>query len=139
MITLNKEQIEKINKTCFDKCGWENGGQGIFCEPYGIPVHIKEPVIYMRWITGGVSGGSCWEDSNPLPYTNEKEPDFIALNETIKELNISLTFNQYEVIKNLIQYKIDSEAEYYGNSTDYETKYIILSTFLEKVNSFFDS
>lgn len=47
MITISKEQIEKINKLCPNE--WQENEQGIFTEPNMIPIHIKEPVVYMRW------------------------------------------------------------------------------------------
>lgn len=46
---LTQEQIEAINKEC-------PYNQGVFREPYGIPVKIKEPVIYCRYEIGGYSG-----------------------------------------------------------------------------------
>ena len=56
---MTKEEIKEIN----DKCPYN---QGIFVEPSMIPVHIKEPVIYCRYKTGGYSGGNCWNDDEPI-------------------------------------------------------------------------
>lgn len=118
---MTKEQIEKINK----ECPYE---QGIFVEPYGIPVHIKEPVVYMRCETGGVSGGSCWDSSNPQPYTSdEPKPKFKVLDLVLRELKPDLTYLQFREIEDLVHTNEETEYEYYGNSTDYRIEYIILS------------
>jgi hypothetical protein len=52
---MTEELIKKINS----KAPYE---QGIFKQPWGIPVTIKDYVIYTRYGTGGYSGGSCYGD-----------------------------------------------------------------------------
>ncbi len=120
---------EELIKTVNDKCrefNWEN--QGIFREPYGIPVHIKEPVIYMRYETGGIVGGSCWDDSDPQSYHNpEPTPHFHALVAVLTELKPNLTFLQFRAIEGMIQTNGKTEYEYYGNCTDWMVMYIPLS------------
>lgn len=49
---LTQSQIELINEAC-------PYGQGVFREPFGIPNHIKELVVYTKWDSGGMRGGSC--------------------------------------------------------------------------------
>ena len=61
---MNQELINKIN--C--KCPYD---QGIFSEPYGIPTHIKELVVYTKYSRGGYSGGSCWGDEAEYHYESE--------------------------------------------------------------------
>lgn len=117
---MTKEQIEKIN----NECPYE---QGIFVEPYGIPVHIKKPVVYMRYETGGVSGGSCWDSSNPQPYSVSEKPKFKVLDLVLKELKPDLTYLQFREIEDLVHTNEETQHEYYGNSTDYKVEYIILS------------
>jgi len=46
---MEQELIEKINELCPED-------QGIFIEPFGCD-GITEPLIYMRWVTGGETGG----------------------------------------------------------------------------------
>jgi hypothetical protein len=121
---MDKETIKKIN----DKCPYE---QGIFVEPYGIPVHIKEPVIYMRKDIGGMSGGSCW-GTEPEPYINTETVEFEVLDLVLMELKPNITYLQYKMVNKLIHTNNETQYEYYGNSTDYEIKYIILSE-LEKL------
>lgn len=122
---LTKEQIKQIN----EKCPYD---QGIFTEPYGIPNTIKEPVIYMRWSPGGVSGGSCWDSSDPQPYYNrEKEGDFKVLDLVLEILKPNISYLEYKKISELIVSSEETEWEYYGNCTDWNIKYIILSDLIK--------
>ena len=123
---LTKELIKKINEQCPSE-------QGIFVEPYGIPIHIKEPVIYHRFETGGVSGGCCWEYSNPQPYTEEPPVEKLkALDLYLKEMFPECTYLQFRELEKLIHNNSETEHEYYGNSTDYRVEYIVVSE-LEKL------
>lgn len=118
---MNAELIKEIN----EKCPYN---QGIFKEPYGIPVHIKEPVIYCRYETGGYSGGSCWDDSNPQPYIEDAPKDrFKVLDLVLEVLFPDIKYLQYKQIEELIHDNEEPEYEYYGNSTDWKCEYIILS------------
>jgi len=122
---MTKEQIEKINKLSPMK--WQENEQGIFTEPWGIPDNIKVPVIYMRWETGGVSGGSCWDDSDPQPYTSDNEkPKFECLDLVIKELMPNISFMQFREVEKLIKSTEETDWEYYGNCTNFDIEYIIL-------------
>ncbi len=115
---LTQEQITKINNECpYD--------QGVFVQPNGIPVSIKEPVIYTRYETGGYSGGSCWDDSDPQPYTSEIPKDkFKVLDLVLKELCPNISYLQYKEIESLIDYNNYSENEYYGNCSNYQIEFI---------------
>lgn len=121
---LTEEQIQQINKEC-------TYNQGIFKEPYGIPVHIKEHVLYNRYETGGVSGGSCWDSSNPQRYTNNDKQEFEVIDKVLKILRPNITYLEFKMLSGLIHTNEETEWEYYGNSTDYKIEYIILSE-LEK-------
>lgn len=121
---MNKELIDKINIDCpYD--------QGIFFQPYGIPVHIKEHVVYMRHSTGGRKGGNCW-GGKPYRYENEEIPEFKVLDILLKEVYPEISYIQFKKIEKIIHTNDETEHEYYGNSTDYEIRYIILSE-LEKL------
>ena len=99
---LTKNQIKKINKEAPNE--WQTNEQGIFTEPFGIPVNIKEPVIYCRYEIGGYSGGSCWDDSNPQPYTKDEPKDKMkVLDLVLKELKPQITFLQFREIEKLIR------------------------------------
>lgn len=125
---MTKELIEEINS----KCPYE---QGIFCEPYGIPTDIKEPVIYTRWETGGVSGGSCW-GGKYYSYQNEPPSDrFKVLDLVLEVLRPNVTYLQYKQIESMVQNNEDTSRDYYGNSSEYKCEYIILSELEEYLNS----
>lgn len=121
---MTKEQIKKVNLEAPNN--WGENEQGVFVEPNYIPVHIKEPVIYMRWLSGGWSGGSCWDDSNPQPFERNK-PNFEVLDLVLKEIAPNVTYLQYKDIEKLIHTNSETEYEYYGNSSDFSVEYIILS------------
>ena len=132
---LSKEQIEKINDQSL--MDWNTNEQGIFTEPYGIPNNIKEPVVYMRWETGGVSGGSCWGNSDPQPYETDNNPNFEVLDITLKTLLPNISYLYFKGIEKLIHSSEETDWEYYGNCTNFSIKYIILSElidYLETVN-----
>ena len=126
---LTKEQIEKINKEA--PMDWQTNEQGVFTEPNGIPNEVKEPVIYMRWETGGVSGGSCWDNSNPQPYTTDGEPSFKVLDLVLKELYPDISYLMFKGIEKLINSNEETDWEYYGNCTEFSIKYIVLSELID--------
>ncbi len=106
--------------------------QGIFIQPYGIPIHIKGPVIYCRYETGGMTGGSCW--GNEAYHYNEIPPEnrMQVLDIILKELLPKISYLQYKQIERLIHNNTETDCEYYGNSTEWMIEYIILSE-LEKL------
>jgi len=128
---LSQEQIEAINKECpYD--------QGVFFQPYGIPTDVKELVIYGRYETGGYSGGSCWDDSDPQ-YYSQKAPDdrMKVLDLVLKVIKPNISYLDFRMISGLIHNNEETEHEYYGNSTDWMIEYIKLSDLyeaLEKLN-----
>ncbi len=135
MKKLTEEQIEKINN--LSPMDWQVNEQGVFTEPYGIPVHIKEPVIYCRYGTGGVSGGSCWDSSNPQPYHLEEPKDKMkVLDLVLTELCPNISYLQYKKVEKLIQETWKTEYEYYGNSTDFDIQYIVLSDLYKLLETF---
>lgn len=132
---LTAEQIKKINSLAPNE--WQTNEQGVYTQPYGIPVHIKTPVIYMRWETGGVSGGSCWDSSNPQPYTcSGGKPKFEVLDLVLKEICPNITFLQFREIENLIKQDSKTDYEYYGNCTEFDIEYIVLEDLFRLLASF---
>ena len=92
-----------------------------------------------EWCSGGISGGSCWDSSNPQPYTSDEvEPKDTAILEIIKELypNISgLKILELLNVENLYEYGGYTSYEYYGNRDEYRTKelnLVVLYNMLEK-------
>lgn len=122
---LTPEQIKEINS----KCPYD---QGIFVEPWGIPNDIKEPVIYSKYDIGGVSGGSCWDSSNPQPYYNsEPRPKFMVLDLILKLIYPSISYLDYKLIEHEIVSSEKTQWEYYGNRTDSIIEFLPLSKLYE--------
>jgi hypothetical protein len=123
---LSEEDIVAINKECPSEQGIF-AEQGVYRQPYGIPIHVKEPVIYMRWETGGVTGGSCWGTKH-YAKEGEPKPQFRVLDLVLKRLKPDISFLQFRDIEALIKTNdYTDDSSYYGNSTDYAVEYIVLS------------
>jgi hypothetical protein len=79
--------------------------------------------IQQRWVSGGTSGGSCW-DVGPVTYHSvegERAPTSWPKFDSIIEAfwpDISFLVHR-RVIQPLVQSRIYCEDEYYGNSTTY--------------------
>lgn len=77
--------------------------------------------LYKETYTGGVSGGSCWDDGGH--YTEVSSSPI----EPLQELDIilehfvpTLSFLEYRILNNkLLQTDSKSVGEYYGNSSNY--------------------
>lgn len=83
----------------------------------------KKNVIQAEWETGGVSGGSCWDSSNPREYTSDNDPEELTLLDCILEsIKPDITFLEYRQLeKAVIKSTSRTECEYYGNRTDYKS------------------
>lgn len=94
----------------------------------GEKVGANVDYIYVQNETGGVSGGSCWDSSNPHPYTNTNpKEDFIELDVILEMFNSNISFIQYKNLKRSVVHTVQyTSYEYYGNHTDYEVEYVIL-------------
>ncbi len=127
---ISKEQIEKINKAC-------PSGQGIFIQPNGIPTSIKEPVIYTSYLSGGVTGGSCWgSDTRPF-VTDDQDNEWEVLDITLSEIYPEISYLNYKKILKLVNTESYRDSDYYGNYDEYKIKFILLSEFeklIEKLN-----
>jgi len=101
------------------KNSWDRGR-------YNLEDKDTEPQLSVKWETGGISGGSCWDSSNPQPYSSsEPEGELTILDALLEEINPNITFIQYKNLYNkLINSDTDSVGEYYGNCTDYGIKFI---------------
>lgn len=116
---LSEQQIKDINSRC-------PYGQGIFVQPYGIPDTVKEPVIYHRYDVGGYSGGNCWGDE-PTPYVADPPEPWVVFDYVFEIIKPDISYLQFRKVENSVKKFSDSQWEYYGNSTNYEIKYIPLS------------
>jgi hypothetical protein len=82
--------------------------------------------LYIKWCTGGMSGGNCWDDTTPYPTSGDDEPEFVLLDKILENVAPAITMMQYKAITRLITLTDESEYEYYGNSSNYDIKTISL-------------
>lgn len=131
MIQVTQAQIDKVNSLQTN----EYAEQGIWVQPYGIPTEVKGKVVYSRYSPGGISGGSCWDDSNPTPYTTySPNLRFQILDDLLNEIAPGISYLKYKQIESLIESNTETAWEYYGNSTDWEIQYIELDKLIDILN-----
>jgi hypothetical protein len=59
--------------------------------PYRTKTKNKRDLIQITWETGGAEGASCYDDSEPEPYTIDKPyPELDSLKRIIREIAPSL-------------------------------------------------
>ena len=127
---LTEDKIKEINSKCPED-------QGVFSEPSGIACSIKEPVIYMRWVTGGMCGGGYHESCHLHSFDGDGMPKFKVLDLVLSELKPDITYLQFKQVEELIKENdYDDNEDYYGNRTDYEINYIILSDLIKLLETF---
>lgn len=98
---------------------------------------LKDYDIYIKWCSGGISGGSCWNTGNATYYSmdGEIEPEFTDLDTILTEIKPDITFLQYKkLINGLITSDSYSVNEYYGNSSTYTYKKFNLKNLIIKLN-----
>lgn len=86
----------------------------------------ETPVLggQIEWVTGGITGGSCWGNDKMYSRSAHSEPSFDQLDNILEKICPNITFLQYKKICQDIIEEIDYEQnEYYGNSTNYRIKY----------------
>ena len=93
-------------------------------------------ILYVEWETGGVSGGSCWDHSDPQPYTSNKSPEELTeLDNILEKFKPDLSFIQYRKLTNeLITVGDRCVNEYYGNYTNYANKQIDMEKLYNYMN-----
>lgn len=125
MHRLTESDIAIINKAIYDITG--DSDQGIYTQPTGIPTTEKEPVIYMRWRTGGMHGGSYHSDSCLRKFEGDGKPNFYALDKALSVIYPNITYLQHKEIEHLIKETEDNDyPDYYGNYSEYDVEYIVL-------------
>jgi len=100
--------------------------------------NLDDCYLYIEWCSGGISGGSCWDDGskdNHYNVSGESEPEFESLDNLLMKLCPNITFFQY---KSLIQKVLESDErtryEYYGNCTNYIIKMVNLGKLYKVMN-----
>jgi hypothetical protein len=88
-----------------------------------------------EWETGGISGGSCWDSSDPQPYTTDNRGDLKVFQNVVLHVVPNISFVDYlELEKSVVdEVKEREEREYYGNSTNYSAFVFTLSKLFDKL------
>lgn len=97
---------------------------------------LDEHYLYAKWTSGGISGGSCWDNSSEDRHyttTGESEPEFEDLDTILTVICPNLTFLQYKKLLTIVKRDGYSVKEYYGNSTEYSFKTIKLRDLFDKL------
>lgn len=102
-------------------------------------INLDEHYLYIQWVIGGVTGGSCW-DSGDEDYhykiDTEKELTFTDLINVLEKINPIISYSKYvELEKNIIKSDSRRDYEYYGNYTDYKYKYVLLRDLFNFLNT----
>lgn len=91
----------------------------------------NKDVIIVSWSPGGYRGGSCWGGKAEPYSSDEKEPDF-PIEDILEKVAPDLSFLKFRKLSKEID--ADSvtleytQGDYYGNSTDYKVKFILIDS-----------
>jgi hypothetical protein len=116
------EKFASITKYEYDKNDWRRGTP--FYKQPKIP---GSEHISCEWVTGGVCGGSCWGNDRLRPMSGEPEPDTWSLDTILESVCPEISYIKYKrLLSHLAKYSEYTNYEYYGNSTAYGVKKVML-------------
>lgn len=87
------------------------------------------PAISVKWITGGIRGGSCYgaSESDHYPRESDPEPEFEDFDNLVELFVPNITYLHFKKLsKAVVQFKDSTQNDYYGNSTEYREKFSYL-------------
>jgi len=119
-------------KSEFDEFVKEVKDLKIATDPYIPGDHTpgSGPAIAIYWQTGGIGGGSCWDNGDEDPHYNmgsNPEPEFTDIDKVLEHFVPNITFLQYKrLLQDCIEQGETTLNDYYGNHTDYAYKVIKL-------------
>jgi hypothetical protein len=91
-------------------------------------IHLTNALVSPEWVTGGVTGGSCWRS-----VSAEEMPAWLEeFLETIAPETSFLKFRRLQQKCTRYSYTND---EYYGNSTDYAFQVLTVSDILAALDA----
>ena len=85
----------------------------------------------VSWVSGGITGGSCWGGEPNVPVESEREPELERLDDFLLELVPDISFLVHKKIMREIERSDYSYSEYYGNYTTYGSKYLTVDKFYD--------
>lgn len=92
------------------------------------PEPAMDDYLAETWMSGGVGGGSCWDNDNSSHYSidADPEPDFTSLDSVLEKVCPGITYLQYKKLASSLKIERHERHrdEYYGNSTKHTTKAI---------------
>ena len=110
-----------------------SGRYGLFVSIYDDELNEDSCVSY-KWVTGGVTGGSCWGTERTSRETEDEPTEFESLNEVLAAICPNITFLQAQKILSLKSKSYYTDrSDYYGNEIEYTIKYINLKELYEKL------
>lgn len=94
------------------------------------------PYLTAEWTSGGTGGGSCWDEDHHYSISGEPEAELTSLDELLEKVKPDIGFLQYkELCNEVVHYGEYSQAEYYGNSTEFGVKYVKLSELYDYIKT----
>lgn len=105
--------------------------------PYGLSYDKDAFVVDQAFERGGISGGSCWESSDPRPYTTDLSYDLERgrFFQFISEFRPDTSFVKFSKFKKeCLSRREWTDREYYGNETTYEVWLIDVEKLAQMLN-----
>lgn len=94
----------------------------------------------VKWVTGGMEGGSCWGDE-ARPMGGEDEPEDLYIIALLEKFAPSLTFLQFKRLMadpKLYNRYDRTNREYYGNYTEYAHRDLDLDVLFKSLKAFYE-
>lgn len=100
-----------------------------------VPFSLENDYFYVSWTSGGVSGGSCYNDDYDSHYAiaGDPEPEFSSLDGLLVDICPNISFLQYKKLLSLTKHDTYTSNEYYGNSRVTSFKHIRLKELYEEL------
>ena len=143
-----KKELEKLSKSNFSEYSYviekHDRDQYRGTSSSGISQNMLSPnSIAIKYEIGGISGGSCWETSNPQSYHLSSRPNtfkelYYPIIKLLHELNVFndafLYIDTLFELSNKMKVAEQIDREYYGNCTNYDVEILLISDILSIIN-----
>ena len=88
-------------------------------------VYTNKTHLEVRWLSGGVTGGNCWDtddDTRYEPVDVEPEDEFYQLDSILERVCPNISYLHFRKLEKLIEHDSETDREYYGNYSVYSIK-----------------